>query len=138
MAAFFMMRSIFFTFVLDIWIVIHYIGQEVSRHFSTILNMATGVGGKIRELRTQKGMQLRKAAAALDVDQSLLCKYERGDRLPNEDFIRRVAKLFSYDEQELAAILLSDKFLAGITDMAVAGKALKIAEQQIKYVFRKT
>ena len=101
------------------------------------LRMAKNLGIKIRELRTNKGLQLRKAAAALDIDQSLLSKYERGGRLPNEDFVKRVAKLFSYDEKELMALLMSDKFLAGVTDVAIAGKALKIAEKQIKYSVRK-
>lgn len=99
--------------------------------------MAKNLGSKIRELRTRKGLQLRKAAAVLDVDQSLLSKYERGDRLPNEEFLKRVAKLFSYDEQELMAMLMSDKFLINVTDLSVAGRALKIAEQQIKYSGRK-
>jgi HTH-type transcriptional regulator, competence development regulator len=99
--------------------------------------MAKNLGSKIRELRKRKGLQLRKAAAVLDVDQSLLSKYERGDRLPNDDFVKRVAKLFLYDEQELMAMLMSDKFLINVTDLSVAGRALKIAEQQIKYSARK-
>jgi len=111
----------------------------LSRQLLSTNVMAKNLGAKIRELRTRKGMRLRKAAAALDVDQSLLSKYERGDRFPNEDFVRRTAKLFSYDEQELMAMLLSDKFLAGVKDedTYVAGKALKIAEQQIKYFTHK-
>lgn len=100
-------------------------------------NMSQSIGAKIRELRTKKGMQLRKAAAALDIDQSVLCKYEKGGRLPSRDFVKRVANLFSYDEAELMALLLSEKFLVGVNDMAVAGKALKIAERRIKYSVRK-
>jgi transcriptional regulator with XRE-family HTH domain len=99
--------------------------------------MIKNLGDKIRELRTKKGLQLRKVAAALDVDQSLLSKYERGDRLPNEDFIRRAAALFSYDEQELLAMWVSDRFLTNVKDTSVAGRAIKIAEQQIKYSGRK-
>ena len=99
--------------------------------------MSKNLGIKIRELRTKKGLKLRKAAAALDVDQSLLCKYERGYRLPREDFIKRAAKLFSYDEVDLMALLLSDKFLSNVTDVSIAEKALKIAEAHIKYYVHK-
>jgi len=99
--------------------------------------MSQSLGTKIRELRIKNGMRLRKAAAALDVDQSVLCKYERGSRLPSKDFVKRVAKLFAYDEAELLALLLSEKFLVGANDMVVAGKALKIAEQRINYSVRK-
>jgi transcriptional regulator with XRE-family HTH domain len=95
-------------------------------------------GQTIRELRTTRQLQLRKAAAALDVDQSLLSKYERGDRLPAEDFVKRVAKYFAFDEKELIALWLSEKYLSEVKDFVVAGKALKIAEQQIKYSSRKS
>ena len=99
--------------------------------------MAKQLGSKLRELREKKGTQLRKVAAALDIDQSLLSKYERGERLPNESFIKRVAKYFAFDENELQALLLSERFLAGARDASLAGRALKIAEQQIKYAARK-
>jgi len=99
--------------------------------------MANQLGSKLRELRGKKGTQLRKVAAALDIDQSLLSKYERGERLPNERLIKRVAKYFSSDESELLALLLSDRFLAGVRDVSLARRALKFAEQQIKYATRK-
>jgi transcriptional regulator with XRE-family HTH domain len=90
-------------------------------------------GSKLRELRVTKGMQLRKAAAALDIDQSLLSKFERGTRLPNESFINRVARHFQYDETELLALWLSDKLLSQVGSYAIAGKALRIAEQRIRF-----
>lgn len=99
--------------------------------------MPTSIGAKIRELRTKKGLLLRKAASSLDVDQSLLSKYERGERIPTEDFIKRLSTLFSCDERELLAILLSDRFLDGVDDINLVGKALKIAEQKIKYSAKK-
>ena len=109
----------------------------MSRHFLS-MQMTGRLGEKIRELRTMKRLQLRKAAAALDVDQSLLSKYERGDRLPAQDFVKKVAKYFSFDEKELVALWLSEKFLAEVKDSSVAGKALKIAEEQIRYSSRKS
>lgn len=97
-------------------------------------NRITGrLGTKIRELRTKSSLQLRKAAAALDVDQSLLSKYERGNRLPGQDFLRKLAKYFSYDEKELLALWLCEKFFLEVDDSFVAGKALKIAEEEIRY-----
>lgn len=99
--------------------------------------MTNQLGSKLRELRAKKGAKLREAAAALDIDQSLLSKYERGERLPNESFIKKVAKYFSCDERELLALLLSDRFLTEAKDSSLAGQALKIAEQQIKYGNRK-
>ena len=38
------------------------------------------VGQKLRELREQAGLSLRKAAVLADVDIAILSKMERGDR----------------------------------------------------------
>jgi transcriptional regulator with XRE-family HTH domain len=88
---------------------------------------------RLRSLRVEKNLQLRKAAAALDVDQSLLSKYERGQRLPNERFLKKAAQYFSCDEEELLALLWSERFLNGVPNIKLAGKALRIAEQQVRY-----
>ncbi len=47
---------------------------------SSKLIMATQFGEKIRELRTKQNMLLRQLASKLDVDTSIICKVERGDR----------------------------------------------------------
>jgi transcriptional regulator with XRE-family HTH domain len=93
-------------------------------------------GDRLRELRAQKNVQLRKAAAGMDIDQSLLSKYERGQRFANEGFVRKAALYFGCDERELLALLWSDKFLSGIPDASLAGKALRIAEEEVKYQTR--
>jgi transcriptional regulator with XRE-family HTH domain len=99
--------------------------------------MPNQFSSKLRELREKKGVQLRRVAAALDVDQSLLSKYERGERLPNEAFVKKVAKYFSFDANELLALLISERFLSQVGDSSLAAKALKIAEKSIKYGLRR-
>ena len=96
-------------------------------------SMPNQFGEKIRKLREKKGARLRVVAASLDIDQSLLSKYERGERIPNDFFVKQIAKYFAFNEDELRALLLSDKFLADAGNISVAGRALRIAEQQLKY-----
>ena len=98
------------------------------------INISGQLGGALRNLRISNRLLLRKVASDLDVDQSLLCKFERGNRLPACDFVIRVAQYFSADEKELMALWLCDKFFKEARDSNVANRALKIAEQRIRYI----
>lgn len=109
--------------------------QKISRQYNSI-KYNKGFGLKLRELRIQKNLRLRKAAAALDVDQSLLSKYERCERLPNEEFAKRAAKYYRVEEQEFIALLFSEKFLSEIDDIDTAQLVFKIAEERVRYQAR--
>ena len=91
------------------------------------------IGEQIRKLREDKGLPLRKVAAVLDIDQSILSKIERGERKASKDQIIRIAKIFSVDEKELLINYLSDKVLYELIDEDLAADALKVAEKKIKY-----
>ncbi len=96
-------------------------------------NYNKGFGLKLRGVRIQKNLLLRKAAAALDVDQSLLSKYERSERLPNKEFAKRAAKYYGIEEQGFVALLISDKFLSEVKDIKTVHLAFKIAEERVGY-----
>ena len=53
--------------------------------FLSILKIADSFGERVRKLREQADMPLRKLAALLDIDQSTLSKIERGERKPNTE-----------------------------------------------------
>lgn len=90
-------------------------------------------GEQIRKLREDKGLPLRKIAAKLDIDQSILSKIERGERKASKDQIIQIAKIFGVDEKELLINYLSDKVLYELIDEDLAKDALKVAEKKIKY-----
>jgi len=92
------------------------------------------IGEQIRKLREDKGLPLRKVAAELDIDQSILSKIERGERKASKDQIIKIAKIFSVDEKELLINYLSDKVLYELIGEDLAADALKVAEKKIKYV----
>ncbi|MCD4695903.1 MAG: helix-turn-helix domain-containing protein [Bacteroidales bacterium] len=95
------------------------------------------IGKQIRKLREDKGLPLRKVAAELDIDQSILSKIERGERKATKEQIIQIARIFSVDEKELLINYLSNKVLYELIDEDLAAEALQVAEEKIKYVSKK-
>jgi len=92
------------------------------------------IGKQIRKLREDNGLPLRKVAAELDIDQSILSKIERGERKASKELIIHIARIFNVDEKKLIINYLSDKVLYELIDEDLAADALKVAEKKIKYV----
>lgn len=92
------------------------------------------LGEHIRKLRTERGLPLRKVAAQLDIDQSILSKIERGRRTPSKDQVIRISQIFDVDEKELLIDFLSDKVVYNLRDEDLAVDALKAAEKKITYL----
>lgn len=94
------------------------------------------IGTKIRHLREEKGMPLRKLAAEMDIDQSVLSKIERGERKASKQQIIHIARFFSVDEKELLINYLSDLVIYELKDEDFAYDAIRVAEKKIKYMIR--
>jgi HTH-type transcriptional regulator, competence development regulator len=94
------------------------------------------IGEQIRKLREDQGLPLRKLAAELDIDQSILSKIERGERKATKEQIIHIAKIFKVDEKELLINYLSDRVLYHLKDEDLATDALKVAERKIKYMIK--
>ncbi len=92
------------------------------------------IGEQIRKLREKDGLPLRKVAAELDIDQSILSKIERGERKASKNQIIQIAGIFDVDEKELLINYLSDKVLYELVGEDLAADALKVAEKKIKYL----
>jgi len=107
-------------------------GQNPSKHIKS--NLMLSIGKQIRKLREDSGLPLRKVAAELDIDQSILSKIERGERKASRDQIIQIAKIFNADEKELLINYLSDKVIYELADESLATDALKVAEKKIKYL----
>jgi HTH-type transcriptional regulator, competence development regulator len=95
------------------------------------------IGDQIRALRENQRLPLRKVAAELDVDQSILSKIERGERKATREQIIQIARIFNVDEKELLINYLSDRVLYELKDDDFASEALRVAEQKIKYLNEK-
>lgn len=92
------------------------------------------LGEILRKLREQKALPLRTVAAYLDIDQAILSKIERGQRKATREQIVRLAQYFQAKEDELLIAWLSDKVVDEVENENIAIKALKVAEQKVKYM----
>ena len=91
------------------------------------------LGETIRKRREDKELPLRIVAAYLDIDQAILSKIERGQRNASREQVVKLARFFKIDETDMLVSWLSDKLVYEVANEDVALKALKVAEEKVKY-----
>jgi transcriptional regulator with XRE-family HTH domain len=92
------------------------------------------IGEKLRHIREEKELPLRKVAALLDIDVAILSKMERGERKITKEVVLKLADIYDYNGDELLVSFLSDKILYEIQDEDLGIEALKVAEERVKYI----
>ena len=92
------------------------------------------VGYKLRHLREEKKLPLRKVAALLDIDVAILSKMERGERRITKEVVLKLADIYDSNSDDLLVSFLSDKILYEIQDEDLGIEALKVAEERAKYL----
>jgi HTH-type transcriptional regulator, competence development regulator len=92
------------------------------------------IGEKLRQLREQNNLPLRKVAAMIDIDTAILSKMERGERKLTKGVVLKLAGIYKYSADDLLVLFLSDKILYEIRNEELGEKALKVAEQKVKYL----
>jgi transcriptional regulator with XRE-family HTH domain len=90
------------------------------------------IGEMLRQLREEQNQLLREVAAVIGMDQALLSKIERGERLPSKEQLLKLAKHFKAEKNELVVAWLSDRLVNELVDEDLAKEALKIAGQKIE------
>ena len=70
-------------------------------------NESTSFGSRIRELRYQRGIGIKRLAPELGVDYSYLSRLENEKALPSAKIIDRLSKYFDHNKDEL--MLLAEK-----------------------------
>ena len=91
------------------------------------------LGKKLRRLREEHKLPLRKVAALLDIDVAILSKMERGERKLNKEVVLKLAEIYHHDPDELVIMYLSEKILYEIGDEELALKGLLAAEGEVRY-----
>ncbi len=92
------------------------------------------IGEKLRNIREEKELPLRKVAALLDIDVAILSKMERGERRITKEVVLKLADIYYYNAEDLLVSFLSDKILYEIQDEDLGIEALKVAEERAKYI----
>jgi len=91
-------------------------------------------GDIIRGEREKSKLYLRQVAAAMEIDQAVISKFEKGDRKPTKEQVEKFADYFQIDKANLITVWLSDRIVYTIQDEEFAENALKVAEKRIKYL----
>ncbi len=87
----------------------------------------------IREARLQQGIVLREVASATEIDQTIINKFELGERKPSREQVEKLALFYGLDKDELIIAWKSDFVFNELKEEKLANKILKVAEQKIKY-----
>ena len=116
-------------------------GGTTFGHFLSkiIVNTATtSFADLLRTHRESTGKPLREVADKLQVDVSLVSKWERGERKPSRDEVAALAKCLKADRKQLLVAYLRDKVIYEVQNDEFALEALKAAEAQVKYQAKQT
>jgi transcriptional regulator with XRE-family HTH domain len=87
----------------------------------------------LKSAREEKNLILRKVASEIDVDQSLISKFEKGERNPTKEQIIKLAEFYNLSQQDLLIEWFSDKIIYDLKDVDYANDILIVAEEKIKY-----
>jgi len=85
---------------------------------------------KIRELRESKQMLQRHISAALDIDNAMYCKIERGDRRAKREQVPIIAEILQTNSEELLTLWLADQVIVVMAgDKEKTDKVLNIVKE---------
>lgn len=91
------------------------------------------LGDTLKCARVEKALILRKVAAVVDIDQSLISKFEKNERKPTLDQIIRLANFYGLPENELIINWFSEKIADELKYTDSTSEILKVAEEKINY-----
>jgi len=88
---------------------------------------------RIKQLREECQLPLRKFAAALDIDSATYWKIERGERRAKREHIVIIAEILQVDPEELLILWLADQVVAVVeNDREISDKVLEVAKKIYK------
>src|SRR5690554_2562977 len=91
------------------------------------------LGDTLKCAREKKNMILRKVAAEVDIDQSLISKFEKNERKPTMGQIIRLAEFYGLSESQLIINWYSEKIAEELKYTETTSEILKAAEEKINY-----
>lgn len=106
--------------------------NKIKTIFDKNCQFMDNLGSRLRRLREERLLTLKKVADVLQIDQALLCRIEKGQS-PTKEQVIKLAAFFQVNQQSLLAEWLSDKVAYELEGEPAALKALQLAEEKIKY-----
>jgi transcriptional regulator with XRE-family HTH domain len=89
-------------------------------------------GEYIRKARDEKELPLRKVAAALDIDTSILSKIERNDRRATTEMIPVLSKMLGKTEKEIQNEFIKSMIITELGELEYLTYGLKETLKSIK------
>lgn len=89
---------------------------------------------KLKELRLNKELLLRQVAAAIEVDTSMVSKFESGERFPTREQIEKLATFFKVPEEDFLVEAFSDKLSYDLGEDPLATEILKQTIVKLKFI----
>ena len=95
------------------------------------------LGQYLRELREDKGQTLHQVSVGTDIDSPLLSKLERGERLPTDEQIKKLAKYYKVVETDLKIKATAERIIKeyGVNDTTY--EAVNLVMEQITPYIKK-
>ena len=91
------------------------------------------LGDILKQAREKKKLILRKVSAEVDIDQSLISKFEKNDRKPTKNQIIRLSKFYGLSEKELLINWHSEKIAEELKYSQSTTEILRVAEEKINF-----
>lgn len=82
-------------------------------------------GEYLRNRRDQLGLPLRKVAAELDIDTSILSKIERSERVATKEMLPTLAKTLEVNHKEIQIEFIQSTVLSELGDLEFLADGLK-------------
>lgn len=82
-------------------------------------------GEYLRNRREQLGLPLRKVAAELDIDTSILSKIERSERVATKEMLPTLAKTLEIQEKEIQIEFIQSTVLSELGELEFLADGLK-------------
>ncbi len=95
------------------------------------------LGQYLREFRKNKEQTLHQVSVGTDIDSPLLSKLERGERLPTDEQIKKLAKYYKVAETDLKIKATAERIIKeyGVNDTTYEAVNL-VMEQITPYIKR--
>ena len=94
----------------------------------------TSFGETIKQLRLDRKLTQRNVATFLDIDTSVLSKYEKNKRQPSEEQIEKFAEIFNVDSTTLKFEVVTDKIANQFVEDNIDSKTVRVAEEKAEYI----
>ena len=89
-------------------------------------------GEYLRSRREQLGLPLRRVAAELDIDTSILSKIERGERVATKEMLPTLAKTLEVQEKEIEIEYIKAYILSDLGELKFLKSGLEETLKTIK------